>query len=340
MVSIGNLVVSAIALLLVAAVAAWTVRHYAVPTVLRREARTFRLDRRALAVGAALLVAVGAAVLSVVDLSAPVVAGTVALLALAGVAGVTIAVANLDWYRAVRALPVSSPADAEPGPVQLEGVVADASATVESAVTETEAVAYRATTLEEHAVLGRGNDGSTWSPVSTAFAATAFEVAASDDDRAVDADGDSSSHADAVGDDATVAVDGPAAEYPLLTPDARLLTYTPAAEPLDGLTRSVTAEPGTTVPVGGDLERGDRPRPRRYAERRIDPGNEAYVLGTAERDGDDLRVVDDPDGPPLLVARLSADEARRHARHLVVGYGGVGLASLGAAALLAWQFFL
>lgn len=309
----ADLVFIGLFLAIVLGVAAWVVRHYALDAVARRVAQVLRLDRRALAVGAILVLACAGVLATVASTAAPLVSGLVGVLLLAGAAGLTVAVANLDWYRASGSLPVQSPHEVEPGPVQLEGTVAAGDDGVESSVTQTEAVAYQAATLEERSVLGRGYEGSVWSPTSTAFDAAPFGL-----------------------EGAAVEVDGPAAAFPLLAPHSRVLEFTPAADAIAGLERTIPAEPGAPVPVNDDLDRGERPRPRRYTERRIDPGNDVYVLGTAVPTNDGLRIVDDPDGPPLIVARCTPHAARSQVWRLVVGYGLLGLASLAAALATAW----
>lgn len=292
--------------------AAWVVRRYALVRMARSGARVLRLDGPALAVGAGVL-AGGAGLLAVAaDPGAPIRTGIVGLLAVAAAAGLAVAVANLDWYRASRSLPVVEPHAVAPGPVQVGGEAVALGDLVESSVTRTGSVAYRAVTREERAIAGRGYATTAWSPTSVAFDAVPFGLAGTD-----------------------VVVDGPAAEYPLLSPTSRFVDLSPARGTLRGLERTIPAEPGTTVPVGEDLGRGERPRPRRYSERRIDPGDEVYVLGTARETAEGLRIVADPDGPPLLVVRCPAEEAMAHARKLVVGYGGLGIASLVGAAVLA-----
>lgn len=332
--ALADLVFIGLFVVIVLGVAAWVVRHYALVAVARRVVQVLRLDRLALAVGVVILAAGIAVVATFGSLGAPVVSSFVALLFVVAGAGIPIAVANLDWYRASRSLPVSTPDEIEAGPVQLEATVAasddvgadeagaaadadDTAATgdqgVESSVTQTEAVAYQAATLEQRSVLGRGYEGSVWSPTSTASDAAAFGLEGTD-----------------------AVVDGPNASFPMLMPHSRVLRYTPAWQSVDGMERTIAAEPGTTVPINDDLGRGERPRPRRYAERRIDHGNDVYVLGTAVSTPDGHRIVDDPDGPPLIVARCTAEAASAHVHRLVVSYGLLGLASLAAALGTVW----
>lgn len=301
-----------VVLAIVLGCAAWVVRRYAVVAMVRGGLRVARVDAPSLAVGGLALAAGGVLVAAAADPEAPVRSAVLGLLVLTGAAGSTVAAANLDWYRAARSLPVVDAAAVSPGPVQVGGCVRVHEDPVASSVTRTDAVAYRAVTREERAVAGRGHAGATWVPTSVAFDAVPFGLVGAD-----------------------VVVAGDAAAYPLLSPTSRLVDLSPASATLEGLERTVPAEPGTTVPVGDDLDRGERPRPRRYSERRIDPGDEVYVLGTARETGDGLVVGDAPDGPPFLVVRCPAEEAIAHARQFVVGYGSIGLASLVAAAALA-----
>src|SRR6056297_2322429 len=152
-------------LVLVLGPAAWVVRHYAVLQDLRTARTVLRLDATALTVGGVLFGASVSLVAIAFEPAAPfsmLFGGT--FLAL-GTAGITVAVANRDWYRASRRLPVDSPDTVEPGPVQLEGRAVPLGEVVPSAVTQTDSLAYRASTREEHAVLGRGYASSTWSAV-------------------------------------------------------------------------------------------------------------------------------------------------------------------------------
>lgn len=329
MVTPANLVAMALTVAIVLGLAAWVARRYALATVLRRSATVLRIDRSATLAAAVLLLAAAVLVAAAWTARSPVAAAVVCLASLVGVAGATVALANLDWYRASRALPVSTPGEVEAGPVQVEGTVASVGDLVPSSVTQTDALAYRAVTLAERAVLGRGYAHTVWSPVSTASDAVSFGLAG-----ASEVDAPTRHEAEAL--DADVLVDGEDAEFPLLVPETRWIKFSAAHRALDGLERSVPAEPGTTVPLGDDLERGERPRPRRYTERRIDPGNDVYVLGTAASTPDGIRVVDDPDGPPLIVARCSADVAHAHVRRLVVLGGLLALLGFGIALYGAW----
>lgn len=355
---VGDVLSIVLLLVLVGGPLAWAVRHYGVVEDLRTARRVFRIDGVALAVGAALLAASVALLALAWTPEAPVVMLlSVTLLGL-GTLGIVVAVANRDWYLASRRLPVSTPDDVEPGPVQLEGRAVPLEELVSASVTDTGSLAYRAVTREERAVLGRGYAGSTWSAVSVADDAAPFGVvsaAALGDAAAEGRELPATLRAELDGPDVelpedaeTVAVDGPAAAFPLLSPTSRLVKGSPASDTLDGLERTIPAEPGTTVPVADDLDRGTRPRPREYSERRLDPGDPVYVLGTArEVEGGDgtvadgnLEIVDDPDGPPLIVARISAAEATAHATRFTRTYGLLGLASFatGATILLSLAF--
>ena len=263
--------------------------------------------------------------------------------------GVTVAVANLDWYLASRRLPVDSPETVEPGPVQLDGRAVPLGEFVPSSVTQTDALAYRASTREEYAVLGRGYASSTWSAVSVADGATRFGVV---DPTALERVADGADAAaegrelpatlraelddpdvELPADARSIAVDATAAEFPLLFPTSRLLGTTPAGSTLDGLERTIPAEPGTTVPVADELARGTRSRPREYSERRLDAGDPVYVLGTARETADgELEIGADPDGPPFVVTRLTAAEATAHVRRFCRTYGVLGLLALAAGA--------
>lgn len=336
-IEVGELLTLVVFLALVLGPLAWVLYHYRVPTKLRIAWRILRIDGRAIT--AAALLAAGAVVLLVVAWTpeAAVVTTIAAGLLATGVASIAVAVANLDWYRASTRLPVSEPDDVAPGPVQLEGRVGTLDDLVESSVTQTETAAYRAVTRQEHAVAGRGYAASTWVPISVAHGATHFAVVDEDavhdpgdrhdEGRQVPAglrtelDGPAVEVAD---DDPGVVVDGEAASYPLLSPTSRLLSASPAGTTLDGLERTVPAEPGTTVPVDDELERGARPRPREYSERRIDVGDPVYVLGTARETADGLEIGPDPDGPPFLVVRTSAVEAMAHARRFCRTFGLLG----------------
>jgi|GEM_PF-3054579 len=362
-VDVAGLVSIAILAVLVLGPLAWAARHYAVLADLRTARQVFRLELPAIAVGLIALGGAGAAVVVFWTPAAPftmVFAAT--LLGLAALA-LPIAAANLDWYRASQRLPVTDPADVTPGPVQTAGRAVPTGDLVPASVTKTESVAYRASTREERALLGRGYAGSTWAAVSVAHDAAPFGLIgeptpASGGETAADEDPDASApdrgaegralpahlRTELEGPDdsladmtADVHVDGTAAEYPLLAPTSSLINASPAAGELDGLERIVPAEPGITVPVKDDLARGARPRPREYAERRIDPGDPVYVIGTArETASGDLEIVDDPDGPPLIVLRTDADLARKHARRFAVAYGLFGLfAYVGGLVLLA-----
>lgn len=311
----------AILALVVLGVAVWIVHRYALVETVRSGVRVVGLDWPAVVVGTVVLGAAGGLVAVAADPGAPIRTGVAGLLALGAAGGVAVAVANLDWYRASRTLAVVEPGDVEPGPVQVAGRVdTPAARTVESSVTASASVAYRAVTLEERAIAGRGYATTAWAPTSVAFDAVPFGLADSD-----------------------LVVDGSDAEFPLLSPTSRFVDLSPASATLDGLERTVPAEPGTRVPVGDDLDRGERSRPRRYSERRIDPGDEVYVLGTAVATGDaadpdsegGVRIAADPDGPPLVVVGCPAEEAIAHVRGLVAGYGGLGLASLVGSVVLA-----
>lgn len=326
MVSLANLVAIALFVAIVLGLGAWVARRYALGAVLRRSAIVLRLDRSALLHAAIMLLGAAGVVIAFGAVGSPYTTAFVALSLLVGIAGATVALANVDWFRASRSLPVSTPGEAREGPVQIEGTVVDVGESTTSSVTQTDAVGYRAVTLSERAVLGRGYDGSVWSPVSTAADAVSFGLDEPDLAHEVAAVGSTTATSDV---DPAVDVDGAAAEYPLLVPETRWIKFSAARRALDGLERSVPSEPGTTVPIGDDLGRGERPRPRRYTERRIDPGNEVYVLGTAEQTDDGVRIVDDPDGPPLIVARCSAAVAHAQARRLVVLGGLLGLLGIG-----------
>jgi len=184
------------------------------------------------------------------------------------------------------------------------GVVGTPERPVTSAVTETETAVYRAVTLEEHAVGGRGQNGSVFSPVSTTAEATPFPLSDPPEGSATDA-GDRPTARDAA---EHVVVDPESTPFPYLSPSSHTLELTPAGGALAGFERSVAAEPGTTVPLTGDLDLGARPRPRKYVERRLDPGDRVTAVGTVEEDGARLVLTDGDDGPPSIVTRLSASE--------------------------------
>ena len=346
---VGGIVSLLLLALLVLGPAAWVIHHYAVLQDLRTAATVFRLDATALAVGGLLLAGSGVLVVVAYEPAAPVITILGATLLVLGTAGVTVAVANLDWYLASRRLPVDSPETVEPGPVQLDGRAVPLGEFVPSSVTQTDALAYRASTREEYAVLGRGYASSTWSAVSVADGATRFGVVdptalervadgadAAAEERELPAtlraeldDPDVELPADA----RSIAVDATAAEFPLLFPTSRLLGTTPAGSTLDGLERTIPAEPGTTVPVADELARGTRSRPREYSERRLDAGDPVYVLGTARETADgELEIGADPDGPPFVVTRLTAAEATAHVRRFCRTYGVLGLLALAAGA--------
>lgn len=320
-VSIGGLVFGLLVAVLLAVAAAWVVRHYALPTVARRTLGALRVDGPALAVGALLLAGAALVVARAADPAAPIVSGAVAVLLAAGVAGLTVAVANLDLYRALGSMEATSPDAVEPGPAVVRGTVAETDVLVPSPVTDTDCVAYDAVARQEHAVLGRGYESSVQVPASTARATTDFALVP-EDGRSGDTETDA---ADPPAADAhSLVVDGAAASFPLLAP-TRVLQYTPGGRAVAGRTRSVDVEPGMTAPIGDALERGTRSRPRTYAERRVDPGDPVTVLGTARRTADgDLRLEASDDGPPLVVAACSPDVLRSHARSLVVRWGSFG----------------
>lgn len=344
---VGSIVSIAILLVLVLGPLAWALQHYALLEDLRTARRILRIDAAAAAVGAVLIAGSAALVAIAWVPSAPVTTIVLAGVLVLGAVGIAAAVGNLDWYLASRSLPVSSPDDVEPGPIQLEGRAVPLDQLTSSSVTSTSVLAYRAVTLEEYAVLGRGYAASRLSPVSVADDAVTFGV--------VDAEvlGDAAPagrelpaalrselddpDVELPPDVRPIAVDGAAAEYPLLSPTSWLVTASPAGSTLGGLERTIPAEPGTTAPIGDDLDPGTRPRPRQYSERRIDPGDPVYVLGTArETPEGGIEIVADPDGPPLIVARVTADVAKAHARRFTLLWGLFGAGAMaGAAAALA-----
>ncbi|AGN01606.1 hypothetical protein L593_08305 [Salinarchaeum sp. Harcht-Bsk1] len=345
---VGGIVSLLLLALLVLGPAAWVIHHYAVLQDFRTARTVFRLDATSLAVGGVLLAGSVALVVIAFEPAAPLAMIFGGTLLVFGIAGVTIAVANLDWYLASRRLPVDSPASVEPGPVQLEGRAVPLGEFVPSAVTQTDSLAYRGSTREEYAVLGRGYASSTWSAVSVAEGATRFGVV---DPAAIEGVGDDEAatngrelpakfraelddpDVELPADVRPIAVDADAAEFPLLFPTSRLVELSPAGATLDGLERTIPAEPGTTVPVADELARGTRSRPREYSERRLDAGDPVYVLGTARETADgEIEIGPDPDGPPFVVTRLTAEAATAHARRFCRTYGLLGLASLAAGA--------
>lgn len=349
---VGEAVGIAILVALVAGPAVWAFRHYAVAEDLRTVVRVFRLDGPALAVGGFALLGSVALVAVAFEPGAPLAMLLAGSLLALGVAGVTIAAANVDWYLATRRLPVVDPGDVEPGPVQLSGNAVANEEFVQSSVTDTDALAYRAVTRQEHAILGRGYASSTWVVKSVAHDAVPSRVvdgaALGDDVPGGDGAADGGRELPASlrseldqsdpslpPDAASIAVRTDDAAFPLLSPTSRLVRGSPAGATLDGLERTVPAEPGTTVPVADDLDRGTRPRPRQYSERRIDAGDPVYVLGTAHETADgEIEIVDDPDGPPLIVVRTPAAEAIAHAKRFGRNYAILGIASLAAGAWL------
>lgn len=350
-VDVGAVVSLVILGILILGPLAWAARHYAVAQDLRTAATVLRIDTRALSIGVLLLAGAAAAHVLLWQPAAPITTMFAGTLLVFGTAGLTVAAANIDWYRWAQRLPDTEPSAATPGPILLSGRVVPTGDLVPASVTKTDAVAYRASTREEHAVLGRGYAGSTWSAVSVAQDAVPFglvdepEILEQEDETDAGPGRTLPAHLRAELDDAaeelgdvtaSVRVDGPAASYPLLFPTSRLVHASPAAVALEGLERIVPAEPGTTVPVRDELARGTRPRPREYSERRIDPGDPVTVLGTAREDADGLTIVDDPDGPPLLVLRTDAETARKHVRRFCRTYGLLGLLCYaGGLALLA-----
>lgn len=351
MVTVGDALSVALLLVLVGGPLLWAIRHYALLEDLRTARRVFRVDGVALAVGGLLAAASVALLVLAWTPDSPVTMTICAFLLALGASGIVIAVSNRDWYLASRRLPVSMPDAVEPGPVQLEGRAVPLEDLVSASVTDTDSLAYRAVTREEHAVLGRGYAASTWAAISVVDDAVPFGVVseaalgdAAADGRELPAtlraelDGPD---VDLPGDAETVAVDASTAEFPLLSPTSRLAKAGPAGATLDGLERTIPAEPGTSVPVADDLERGAQPRPREYSERRIDPGDPVYVLGTArEAAGGGMELVDDPEGPPLIVVRVSAEAARAHAARFCRTYALLGLATFatGAGILLSIAF--
>jgi len=340
---VGGLLSLAILLALVLLPLAWVARHYAVMEKLRAVRRVLRLDPVAIGVGALLLVGSGVLFVLAFAPGSPIAMSIAAGLLVLGTAAVTLAVGNRDWYLASRRLPVLTPEEVEPGPVQIEGRAVPLDDRVSSSVTQTETLAYRAVTREEHAVLGRGYAASTWSPVSVAQGATRFGVVsaaalggqAAEDGRELPGTLRAELDAPEVSlpdDAASVPVDGPGAEFPLLSPASRLARAGPAGSTLEGLERTVPTEPGATAPVSDDLDRGTRSRPREYSERRLDPGDPVYVLGTARKTAEGIEIVDDTDGPPLIVVRVPAAEATAHARRFCRSYGLLGLGMLAAGA--------
>ncbi|GAB3689491.1 hypothetical protein GCM10028857_24900 [Salinarchaeum chitinilyticum] len=346
---VGGLLSLALLLALVLVPLAWVARHYAVRQDLRTVRRVFRLDALALAVGGLLLAASAALLVLAWVPDSPVTMTICAGLLALGTAAVTVAVGNRDWYRWSRQLPVVAPDEVEPGPVQLEGRAIPLDDRVPSSVTQTDTLAYRAVTHEEYAVLGRGYAHSTWSSVSVADDAVPFGIVSAAALGGEAAEGGrelpgtlraelGDSDVELPADAKSVAVDGPNAEFPLLSPTSRLARAGPAGSTLDGLERTVPAEPGATAPVSDELARGTRSRPREYSERRLDPGDPVYVLGTARETADgEIEIVDEPDGPPLLVVRVTAEAAKAHARRFCRTYGllGLGLLAVGAGILVS-----
>lgn len=235
---------------------------------------------------------------------APPTAGSGELeLALAGVlygGGVFVggwALARRDHLRLIRETPTTdSGGPLQPGAVvELDGEAAVYDSTLTAPVSGADALAYRYR-VEEHRWMGRHR---AWVPVDHGSDAVAFEVDDGSGPALVAPEGARLDLHDA--NQVTVAAD----EQP--------------PEPVRTLTESVDA-----------VDDGDRVR---YRERRLDPGDTAYVLGEAvdRPSPDDLsRTVVAEGAAPFVVADRSEESLERRLRWLVV-YGGPG----GAVAAVA-----
>ena len=225
----------------------------------------------------------------------------------------TTAVANYDWFRAVRDLPRRATGDHLDGPVQVTGEARPLEGTLTGPVSNDPCLAYEVSVRERRGIpagsgsragLGRGT-----ATVATDADAVPFVVDDGSGGVAVDPDAvtvrptDGRSHAA----DASVSVDG--GDLP----------------------------PPHVQRTAGELGIGESSRAREYRENSVRPGETVHVVGSVDPlDGDvaGYRVVSDgPDAPCAVAAAGDRDSVRTAVRNRVRYAGALGVSLLAAGGL-------
>lgn len=229
----------------------------------------------------------------------------------------------------------------EPGTVELQGTVETAEVgrgTFESPVAQRESV-VSAWSVEEYQE--RGDDGATWRTVASGIWSVPFRVADDSGSALVDA----GSHAEAASVMKRVS-DAGASQGITAGPVLAEFDRFPVVGEVDAekpppqhIADFVEREEALTPRMGdgpSSIDVGQRQGDRRYYERTLGPGDDAYVLGEATRTGarefGEDRLVVTPGGPggTFVVSNLPEERlAGRLGSARVLLVGGSALAVLG-----------